>query len=111
MWQRSSFMPFLPLSVCKRSQANLFAGLGFEDCSAKITQVSDSELTQQNPYLKEHETVPAKGWAFYTFNVTQEDYQVVVNVAGEQDSPCEAQAPHSHKQLFPACMPPPNMTD
>ena len=30
-----------------------------------------------------------QGWNYYEFNVTEEDYQIVVNVAAEEDSGCE----------------------
>ena len=33
--------------------------------------------------------VPAKAWSFYAFNVTEQDYQIVVNLAAEEDSQCE----------------------
>ena len=65
--------------------------LGFEDCSAKVTDVTDSQFSSGS-FFVEHEEIAAKAWNFYAFNVSGEDYQVVVNVAGELESgdACEA---------------------
>jgi len=65
------------------------AGLGFEECSATVTPIGDNELTIAKPFVKEHELVETRGWSFYEFNVTDQDFQVVVNVAEEEDSACE----------------------
>ncbi len=65
------------------------AGLGFEECSATVTPIGDTELTIAKPFVKEHEVVETRGWSFYEFNVTDQDFQVVVNVAEEEDSACE----------------------
>lgn len=67
----------------------LHAGLGFAECTARVTTIADDELTVNKPYLKEHEQVQTQGWVYYVFNVTDEDYQVVVNVAEEEGSQCK----------------------
>lgn len=54
-----------------------------------MVSIADDELTVDRAYLKEHEQVQTQGWAYYAFNVTHEDYQVVVNVAEEEDSQCK----------------------
>ena len=54
-----------------------------------MTSIADSELSASSAYAKEHELVQSQGWSFYGFNVSEQDYQVVVNVAAEADSPCE----------------------
>ena len=64
--------------------------MGFEQCSAKVTPVAATELTTAKPIVKEHELVQTRGWNFYEFSVTENDYQVVVNVAAEEDSGCES---------------------
>ncbi|DBB04188.1 hypothetical protein WJX77_010421 [Trebouxia sp. C0004] len=66
----------------------VYEGLGFEECSATVTPIGDNELTIAKPFVKEHELVETRGWAFYEFNVTNQDFQVVVNVAEEEDSAC-----------------------
>ena len=71
------------------TQQALRAGLGFAECRARMVPLSDDELTIQKPYLQEHEEVQTRGWVFYGFNVTDEDYQVVVNVAEEEGSQCK----------------------
>lgn len=63
--------------------------LGFEDCSAKTEAVSGSQLSLTQPWMKQHEQLAPKAWSFYSFDVTPEDYQVVVNVAAELDTSCE----------------------
>jgi len=68
----------------------VITGLGFEECSARVTPIGHDELTIAKPYLKEHELVDTRGWSFYEFNVTDQDFQVVVNVAEEEDSQCKA---------------------
>jgi hypothetical protein len=62
------------------------ADLGFEDCSARVTEAAG--LTQAAPYVAAHEQLTPKDWAFYSFNVTADDYQVVVNVDAENDTQC-----------------------
>jgi hypothetical protein len=52
--------------------------------------VADSDLTLTKPFVKEHELLEVKGWSFYAFNVTHDDYQVVVNLAGEKDEACKS---------------------
>ena len=54
-----------------------------------MTSIANSELSTVKPYAKEHEVVQSQGWNFYEFNVSEQDYQVVVNVAAEADSACE----------------------
>lgn len=67
----------------------LHAGLGFAECMARVVPIADAELTVARAYLKEHEQVQTHGWVYYAFNVTHEDYQVVVNVAEEEGSQCK----------------------
>ena len=45
-------------------------------------------LTQATPYVAEHVELTPKDWVFYSFNVTDEDYQVVINVDSENDTQC-----------------------
>lgn len=71
----------------------LHAGLGFAECTARVTPLADDELTVDKPYLKEREQVQTRGWVYYAFNVTDEDYQVVVNVAEEEGSECKLLCP------------------
>ena len=73
------------------------AGLGFEDCSAEVHNVSDVEFEGDNNFAVEHQVVPAKRWQFYAFNISVDDFQVVVNAAGEADSEC---APHPGPTLL-----------
>lgn len=54
-----------------------------------MVQIPDSDLSTIKSYVQEHQVVPAKAWAFYAFNVTEQDYQIVVNLAAEEDSQCE----------------------
>lgn len=54
-----------------------------------MTTLGDGDLTNLKPYVKEHEQIKSRGWAYYAFNVTDDDYQVVVNVAEEEDSKCK----------------------
>ncbi len=51
--------------------------------------MSSKELSLTHPWMKEHEQLAPKAWSFYSFDVTPEDYQVVVNVAAELDASCE----------------------
>lgn len=74
--------------TCQLNQA-LCAGLGFAECTARVVPIADDELTANNAYLKEHEHVQTRGWVYYAFNVTDEDYQIVVNVAEEEGSQCK----------------------
>ena len=67
----------------------LHAGLGFAECSARVTTVADDDLSVEKAYLREHEQVQTRGWVYYAFNVTDQDYQVVVNVAEEEGSQCK----------------------
>ena len=67
----------------------MHAGLGFRECTARVTPIADDELTVDKAYVKEREQVQTRGWVYYAFNVTDEDYQVVVNVAEEEGSQCK----------------------
>ena len=69
--------------------ACLYAGLGFEDCSARVTALSSEDLTSTKPYVKEHEEIQTRGGQYYSFDVSDRDYQVVVNIAEEESSKCE----------------------
>ena len=91
------------------------AVLGFEDCSARVEDISSEELTLSTPYVKRHEQLSPKSWSFYSFSVQPDDYQVVVNVATEKNETCKGQLPFSiaaaHvltaaalKGLYPLCM-------
>lgn len=51
--------------------------------------MSGSELSLTQPWIREHEQLAPKAWSFYSFDVTPEDYQVVVNVAAELDASCK----------------------
>ena len=54
-----------------------------------MVQIPDSDLSTTKTYVQEHQVVPAQAWSFYAFNVTEQDYQIVVNLAAEEDSQCE----------------------
>lgn len=71
----------------------MHAGLGFAECTARVTPIADDELTVVTAYVKEREQVQTRGWVYYAFNVTDEDYQVVVNVAEEEGSQCKLLCP------------------
>ena len=84
------------------------AVLGFEDCSAKTEAVTSAELSLAQPWSKEHEALGPKAWAFYSFDVTPDDYQIVANVAAELDTTCEApsNAACPHYPALQYCMRP-----
>ena len=44
-------------------------------------------------YVIEHQEIEAKAWDYYRFNVTEKDYQIIANIAGEDsgDEECELQ--------------------
>lgn len=48
----------------------------------------DTRTALEAFYLKEHEQVATLQWKFYAFNVTERDYQIVINVAGEETPEC-----------------------
>lgn len=62
------------------------ADLGFEDCSARVEEAVG--LSQATPFVAEHVELTPKDWVFYSFNVTGEDYQVVINVDSENNTQC-----------------------
>lgn len=87
-WQEFSYLKVVAFSA---SNHVLSAGLGFEDCSAKVVPVSDSSFEGDHTFVREHEEIAAKAWTFYRFNVSDSDYQIIANVAGEsnQDDHCK----------------------
>ena len=87
--------PAIPSAAFHSPQCTSRAGLGFEDCSAKVVNVTDGQFAASHTFAAEHEEIAAKAWNFYAFNVSQEDYQVVINVAGESDSPDECASPET----------------
>lgn len=106
MYMRTKLKP-KPTARCSfRAHAHglnqgLHAGLGFAECAARVTTLADDELSMHKPYLKEHEQVQSRGWVYYAFNVTDQDYQVVVNVAEEEGSQCKLL---DHQPFLPADM-------
>jgi hypothetical protein len=86
-----SFMRFYILWDAHRSFAGdclhlLFAGLGFEDCSASVQPVNSTELAVGHPYTADEQWVWPDHWRFYQFDVADDDFEVVVNVATEDMS-------------------------
>ena len=74
--------------------------LGFEDCSAKTEAVTSTQLSLEQPWSKQHEVLGPKAWAFYSFDVTPDDYQIVVNVAAELDTTCEAPSHAANRSVL-----------
>lgn len=74
------------------------ADLGFEDCSARVIEADG--LSQAAPYVAKHQSLTPKDWAFYSFNVTDDDYQVVVNVDSENNTECASCDRKSKDILF-----------
>jgi hypothetical protein len=71
--------------VCKPPYAkpveNVYPGLGFEDCSAVVTLISEED---SKSYESNDEYVAPQQWRFYGFNTSTEDYEVIVTVAETQ---------------------------
>ena len=78
------------------------ADLGFEDCSARTVAVPDSSFEGLHTFIQEHEVITAKAWTFYHFNITESDYQVIANVAGEssEDDRCELAVPGNANVMY-----------
>ena len=68
--------------------------MAFDDCSAKAVDIPDSTFSASSMYVIEHQEIEAKAWDYYKFNVTDKDYQIIANIAGEisNDDECELQA-------------------
>ncbi|KAK9810844.1 hypothetical protein WJX73_001470 [Symbiochloris irregularis] len=79
--------------ACKAPYAKpvpaVYSDLGFEDCSARVIEASGSPQSVDAFYYKQHERLTPKAWNFYAFNVTPDDFQIVVNVAGEPTPECD----------------------
>lgn len=60
----------------RRVKVDLHAGVGFEDCSAKITSIEESDFTN-NSFTAWHNYVPGGQWDYYAFNVSSSDFHVV----------------------------------
>ena len=88
------------------------AGLGFDDCSAKAIDIPDRAFAGSGMIVFEHQEIEAKAWDYYRFNVTENDYQIIANIAGEdsEDDECELQTGMSNhlliakECLMPFCM-------
>ena len=79
----------------------LCADLGFEECATSITSVPDQALEGQ-VYSEPAKPLPDGTWTYYSFNVTEEKYQVVVNVDEDPAANC---APCQRLVIcMPACM-------
>jgi hypothetical protein len=69
--------------VCKppfdRPVPVVFPGLGFEDCSARTLHLG-SQLSAAQPFVAHHERLAPDAWAFYSFEIHPDDFQVVVTV-------------------------------
>lgn len=62
------------------------AGLGFEDCSARVDHLRLEDFADNSTFVGEHQWIAADAWRYYSFKLHERDYQVVVNVAGEGNS-------------------------
>ncbi len=74
--------------ICKEPYAkpveNVYPGLGFEDCSAKVTMLSEDDASDSKVYESNDEYVAPQQWRFWGFNTSAEDYEVIVTVAETQ---------------------------
>ena len=50
--------------------------------------------------MAKHQSLTPKDWAFYSFNVTDDDYQVVVNVDSENNTQCASGNPRASSLVF-----------
>ena len=50
--------------------------------------------------MAKHQSLTPKDWAFYSFNVTDDDYQVVVNVDSENNTECASSDRKSQNSVF-----------
>lgn len=91
--------------MARQDYAVLAAGLGFEDCSARMIPVKEDSFAASGSFVSEHVKIAPKSWDFYSFNVTDDDYQIVANIAGENDGEVSCE-PHEscaqHEDYFAA---------
>lgn len=74
------------------------AGIGFEDCSARLTPIPDQQFQATHTFMAQHEPPEPAAWSFYSFNVSRDDYQIVINAAGESNKDdCEPPSSPPHK--------------
>ncbi|GMH37182.1 hypothetical protein BSKO_05055 [Bryopsis sp. KO-2023] len=65
-------------------------GVGFEDCSAQLTAVKNEDF-YNGFYVDTHNRLDGGLWHFYSFNVTRDDFHVVVKAMPELDNTGELQ--------------------
>ena len=65
----------------------MLPGLGFEDCATRVTYVKDAQLAGQ-AFSEPARPFAQGAWQFYAFNVSRDQYQVVVNVDADPGSNC-----------------------
>ena len=66
----------------------LCAELGFETCATSVTYIADSDLTGQT-FTQPAQPIQAGSWQFFAFNVTQDKFQVVMNVDEDPAANCK----------------------
>ncbi len=59
------------------------AGLGFEDCSAKVEEIGQVEHSR--PWQTQLVAEDGRSWLFYGFEVDEDDYQVIIHIDREDD--------------------------
>lgn len=60
-------------------------GVGFEDCSARVTMTKESEF-RNSSYTAWHIHLPGGYWDYYAFNVSSTDYHIVARAILEAGS-------------------------
>lgn len=69
-----------------------YVGVGFEECSAEVKQIEDSDFTN-GFFSKPHNSIQSGHWHFFAFQISKDDFHVEIRAnleshdAGESISP------------------------
>lgn len=78
----------MPLCTTWNWFSRLFfdVGVGLRDCSAAVFSILDSSFQEGRYYSHAHAVVDGGRWNFYAFNVTDDDFHVIVAAGLETGS-------------------------
>lgn len=61
----------------------LNAGLGFDDCSARVTEIPDSDFDATHSVKLENQGTEHAPWNYYSFGISENNYHVVASVEAQ----------------------------
>lgn len=61
---------------------DVFAGVGFEDCSAEVTEIEDTDFID-GLFTAPHNSIKSGLWQFFAFHIVKDDIHIVIQTVLE----------------------------